>query len=171
MLGELNHLRVQTRYRTHARPATLFELSRAFWKYLTNTKRLKINHFTKTLLLLLVRYRRITAFGVWVESERLPRVSCRVLWHTPAEWMRMNKDCWNFVPITIRNRRNTFFNIKPYHRISSRRTQLTRTSNTQRTALTATGTFIGAQQGSPGCRRNAITPRRFWFRTQQHYIN
>ena len=131
MLGELNHLRVQTRYRTHARPATLFELSRAFWKYLTNAIRLKINHFTKTLLLLLVRYRRITAFGVWVESERLPRVSCRVLWHTPAEWMRMNKDCWNFVPITIRNRRNTFFNIKPYHRISSRRTQLRRTSNTQ----------------------------------------
>ena len=170
MLGELNYLRVQTRYRTHARPATLFELSRAFWKYLTNAPRLKINHFTKTLLLLLVWYRPITAFGVWVESERLPRVSCRVLWHTPAEWMRMNKDCWNFVPITIRNRRNTFFNIKPYHRISSRRTQLRRTSNTQlpQRWLRPEHALVRSRV-PPGCRRNAITPRRFWFRTQQHY--
>ena len=168
MLGELNHLRVQTRYRTHARPATLFELSRAIWKYLTNAIRLKINHFTKTLLLLLVRYRPITAFGVWVESERLPRVSCRV--HTYSG--RMNENEQRLLELCSYYNQKYVLQYKAIpQNLLQKNSAKAHKQHPTTTALTATGTFIGAQQGSPGSRRNAITPRRLWFRTQQHYIN
>ena len=90
-----------------------------------------------------------------MESERLPRVSCRVLTYSG----RMNENEQGLLELCSNSDNQKYvyqYQAIPQNLLQKNSAKAHKQHPTT-TALTATGTFIGALQGSPGCRRNAIT--------------